>query len=293
MLLRQIEIFQAVVEHRSFSEAAEASYISQSAVSQEIKALEKGLGVKLLERRNRGFSLTAAGEYFYRRSLLITAELQELRREVIRIDRKEETLAVGYLASYDGDEFQKAVAAFSEKYPAVKLETVSGNHEELYDALRTGRIDLALNDQRRAFSEDYENLVLSRTVLSVEIARHNPLSRLPSADVSELENVPCILIASPEQREEEERYYREIIGFRGGFLFASSLREARVTASANRGVLPVDGTKDGLPPTAALKRIPLTKRGERIARNVCAFWKKDGAREVTEAFAVCLREAFF
>ena len=88
MLLRQIEIFQAVVEHRSFSEAAEASYISQSAVFQEIKALEKELGVKLLERRNRGFSLTAAGESFYRRSLLITAELQKLRREVIRIDRK-------------------------------------------------------------------------------------------------------------------------------------------------------------------------------------------------------------
>ena len=43
----------------------------------------------------------------------------------------------------------------------------------LYDALRFGRIDLALNDQRRAFSDEYENHILSESVCYVEMAKDN------------------------------------------------------------------------------------------------------------------------
>ena len=65
MLLRQMQYFAAVVETNSFTEAAERCYISQSAMSQQIRSLEHELGVKLLERGNRSFTLTVAGEYFY------------------------------------------------------------------------------------------------------------------------------------------------------------------------------------------------------------------------------------
>ncbi|MBQ8912769.1 MAG: LysR family transcriptional regulator, partial [Lachnospiraceae bacterium] len=70
MLLRQIEHFQAVIEEKSFTEAAEKCHISQSAISQSIKSLEDELGVKLLTRKNRSFDVTEAGEYFYKKSLV-------------------------------------------------------------------------------------------------------------------------------------------------------------------------------------------------------------------------------
>ena len=101
MLLRQIEYFQAVVEQGSFTAAAEQCNISQSAISQQIQALESELGVKLLERGKRRFTLTEAGELFYRRSVLITADLEQLRSDTLRVGRvggKE--LNVGYLISY-------------------------------------------------------------------------------------------------------------------------------------------------------------------------------------------------
>ena len=60
-MLQQIKYFQAVVQNNSFSEAAEECHISQSAISQQIKALEQALGFPLLERKNRRFSLTPAG----------------------------------------------------------------------------------------------------------------------------------------------------------------------------------------------------------------------------------------
>jgi len=63
-------------------------------------------------------------------------------------------LTVGLLVSYDGEEIPRAIPAFSAQYPAVTLNVASRNHQELYAGLRFGRIDLALNDQRRAFSVD-------------------------------------------------------------------------------------------------------------------------------------------
>ena len=76
MFLRQLEYFQSVVKNGSFTLAAEEHHISQSAVSQQIKALEDELGVELLRRRNRRFELTEAGRHFYTRSLVITADLE-------------------------------------------------------------------------------------------------------------------------------------------------------------------------------------------------------------------------
>lgn len=65
MLLRQMKYFVAVVDCNSFTEAAEQCYISQSAISQQIQSLEKELGVLLIQRANRRFTLTPTGQYFY------------------------------------------------------------------------------------------------------------------------------------------------------------------------------------------------------------------------------------
>ena len=293
MLLRQIEYYQAVIQEGSFTLAAESCHISQSAISQQIRALEDELGVALLERKNRSFTMTEAGEHFYKRSLVITADLEQLCRETVRLDRKDTAaLSVGFLVSYDGGEFSRALAAFSERCPAVTLNVMSGNHEELYDALRFGRVDLVLNDQRRAFSDEYENLVLSQSCCYVEMATHNPLSQLDGIELADLRNLPCILVASSEQQEEERRYYRDVIGFRGGFLFAETMQEARVLVVSNRGVLPVEGNQSDSFFGATLKRIPLLRSGSPIRRTYCAFWKKGNANPCVGPFADLLKEQF-
>ena len=65
MLLRQIKYFVTVVDTGSFTEAAEECFISQSAISQQILSLEKELGVQLLVRSTRRFTLTEPGKYLY------------------------------------------------------------------------------------------------------------------------------------------------------------------------------------------------------------------------------------
>ena len=293
MLLRQIQHFQTIVQENSFTKAADLMHISQSGISQSIKTLENEIGAKLIARRNRSFELTEAGKHFYKKSLVITADLEQLCREAVRIDRKEAAeLSLGFLSTYSSDEFNRAIAAFSEKYPAVKLTVTSGNHEDLYNGLRFGKIDLVLNDQRRAFSDVYENMVLTETASFVELASHNPLAKLDAVSVDDLKNTPCILVASKEQEEEEQRFYRDIIGFRGDFLFVENLQAARVMVVSNRGVMPVEGTNSDSFFGATLKRIPLLRDGEQIRRKYCAFWKKDNSGYYVEEFAQILKSMY-
>ena len=84
MLLKQMQYFITVAKYQSFTEAAEQCFISQSAISQQIKSLEKELGVELLKREGRQFSLTPAGEYFYRHGKVLLDEIEDFKDEVIR-----------------------------------------------------------------------------------------------------------------------------------------------------------------------------------------------------------------
>ena len=162
----------------------------------------------------------------------------------------------------------------------------------MYDGLRFGKIDLALNDQRRAFSDAYENLILMETACYVELASHNPLSKLDTVSVDALKNTPCILVASLEQQEEEQRFYRDIIGFKGEFLFAETLQAARVMVVSNRGIMPVEGANSDSFFGTTLKRVPLTRNGVQLRRNYCAFWKKDNSGFYIADFADILKSMF-
>lgn len=293
MLLRQIEYFQAVVEQNSFTAAAELCNISQSAISQQIQALEAELGVLLLERHRRKFKLTPAGELFYKRSVLLTADLDQLRRDTVRTAHASgKELNLGTLISYSGEEFNHVIGLFSELHPEIELHVTVGNHEDLFDGLRYGKLDLVLNDQRRAFSDEYVNLILSRSNCYVEIASHNPLSHLDSIEITDLKNTPCILVASKEQQENERSYYRDVIGFRGEFLFAENLQEARVLVVANKGVMPIELGRSEHYFGSAMKRVPLLRGGRRLPRNLCAFRKKENDLPALLEFEKLLAERF-
>lgn len=175
MLLRQIEYLQAVIENGNFYQAAEQCHVSQSAISQQIKKLEEELGVKLLDRHNRTFSLTPAGEHFYRKSLVITGDIGQMIRETRRIAANDHVLLkIGYYKGYHGNELSEAISLFSEKYPTVDVQITVGSHEELYHAMENGSVDLALNDQRRAFSDAYNNIILAESRLYIELSANIP-----------------------------------------------------------------------------------------------------------------------
>ena len=292
-MIRQIRYFQSVVRNNSFSEAAEECHISQSAISQQIQALERELGFELLERKNRRFILTPAGEHFYKKSLVLIADYERMCREAGKLAKEDRAaLVIGYLRCYSGQEFHLALEEFSAKYPDVSVKIEYVNHEELYELLRTGGVDLVLNDQRRAFSDQYVNLILTVGNEYIEISSRNPIASLPSITPQELKNVPCILVASREQRENEQEYYHSVVGFQGDFLYAENLEEARLMVIGGQGFMPVEGVKRAENSGSSISRIPLFRGDSQITRNYCAFWKQENSGYYVEEFAGILKSKF-
>ena len=292
MLFRQIQYFQKVVESGSFTEAADRCHISQSAISQQIRALEDELGFLLLVRKNRSFEITPAGRYFYEKSLLITEQIDRLCTESKKIAMNENAvLRLGYLKNYGGHEFRQAVMEFSKKYPSVDVQIFAGTHEELYERLLDERADLVLNDQRRAFSNVYNNLVLTEHKGYIEVPAGSFYASLDSVSVEELGDAACILVTSPGHEENDRAFYRDILGFSGNFLYSYSMEEARMSVLAGKGFLPVEGRYDNTMP-GMLARVPLYRRGKQVYRRYCAFWKQDNSGFYIEEFADILLEQF-
>ncbi|HIZ55447.1 MAG TPA: LysR family transcriptional regulator [Firmicutes bacterium] len=293
-MLRQIKYFQAVVRKNSFSEAAEECHISQSAISQQVKALERELGFQLLERRNRKFVLTPAGEHFYKKSLILMADYEQLCNEAAKVARGDEAvLKFGFLRSYSGPEFHLALEDFSSKYPRVSVQMLYGNHEELFSLLRNGDADLVLNDQRRAFSDAYINLILTTSSEYIEISSRNAISVRSSVTPQDLKNIPCILVASKQQQDVEREYYQTVIGFQGEFLYAENLEEARLLVISGQGFMPVEGGGEKtIRVGKSICRIPLYRGNTRITRKYCLFWKKDNSGYYVEEFADILKSKF-
>ena len=293
MLLRQIEYLQAVIENGNFYQAAEQCHVSQSAISQQIKKLEEELNVKLLDRHNRTFSLTPAGEHFYKKSLVITGDIGQMIRETKRIAANDNiTLKVGYYKGYHGNELSEAIALFSEKYPTVDVQITVGSHEELYHGMENGTIDLALNDQRRAFSDAYNNVILAESRIYVEISAKNPLSKLPQLEITDLKNTPCILVINQSGQKEEQEYYETIIGLHGEFLFSDTIQEARLKVVTGQGYMPVDIIGEQTWFDTTVCRIPLVRNREVVKKTYCAFWRKENSDVYAEDFVELLQSCF-
>lgn len=211
-MIKQMKYFQAVVRLKSFTKAAEECFISQSAVSQQIQALEKELGVTLMHREKRKFTLTAAGEHFYRKSLVIVNDFDRLRAETLRLSEGgKKELSIGYLRHYRGRELKLTLPEFQGLHPEIELSLVCGTHEELYAMLRSGKVDVAISDLRRAPSEEYVNFYLTRGYLYAEIPATSPLSDLSGITMEELKNMPAILVTSAEDSDHEEMFFREYL----------------------------------------------------------------------------------
>lgn len=292
MFLRQIRYFVTAAKLGSFTEAALECKVSQSAVSQQIKALENELGVELVARHNRGFSLTAAGELVCARGEVLLREVETLCRDARTAAANCERINVGYLRNFGGEELHLAVAEFSELRPNLSIGIVRGCHEELYDLLRFGGADIVVSDQRRAFSEEYVNFFLAECGCWVEFSGRSELAMLDGGvELEALAKIPCILTASHEQRENEIVFYKNTLGIQSPFIFAESAEDGRLIAAANAGYLLLDyGTHR--PRSAALLRLPVYSQGAPLRRRYCAFWKKSNDRHELREFAETLREIF-
>ena len=293
MELRQIQYFCAVVETKSFTRAAETCLVSQSAISQQVKALEKELGFELLRRHGRSFDVTPAGELFARKARTLIDQLEDLRYEAEGVANGwATTLAVGYLNRYEGWEVQAAVTAFAARHPHIPVHTTAGSHDTLYHLILDHEVDVLFSDRRRALSDAFVNRHLFDGWQYVEVSEASPVAWSSELTVAELAHIPCVLIAAPDQEGVERDYYRNVLGFRSDFLFARSREEGRMMVAGNRGFMPVETRAQTGRTGSAIRRIPLVGQEGQLKSEYYCYWPKNRANRLIEEFADILTGLF-
>src|SRR5918996_276470 len=140
--VRRMRVLREVVASGSFSAAAEALHLSQSAVSQQVAALEREVGQPLLERTSAGPKLTPAGQTLVAHADAVIARLEEAERELAEIAGLEGgTLRVMSFPTASATLLTRAMSIFHARFPSVDLHFSEGEPEHSLPALRSGDID--------------------------------------------------------------------------------------------------------------------------------------------------------
>jgi len=141
----RLRVLKEVAYRGSLSAAAEALSYSQSAVSQQISALEAETGMTLLERHPRGVSLTAAGQTLVGHAEGILARLEAAEAALSGIaGLRGGRLRMASFPTAGATLMPLAIATFRSAYPGVELTLAEGEPEEIVPRLRAGELDLAL-----------------------------------------------------------------------------------------------------------------------------------------------------
>jgi DNA-binding transcriptional LysR family regulator len=147
LTLRQLQVFEAVARHLSFTRAAEELYLTQPAVSMQVKQLEGAVGLPLFEQLGKKIHLTEAGQAMHRYSRTIAEQLreaQQLIEELKGIEGGRLRITVATTVNYFAT---RLLSAFCQRYRGVRVSLDVTNREHLLRQLETNETDIVLMGQ--------------------------------------------------------------------------------------------------------------------------------------------------
>lgn len=208
---RQLEYFLAVARELNFTKAAESMYVSQTAVTQQIKVLEEQLGVELFERTKRKVFLTPAGKVFQNEAMAI------LNRIDMAIQRTREvssgfigTLNIGFTLGIGNTNIAERIQAFNQKYPNISMRFKNLSPSMLLKQLKLGELDLAIMP---LFEEKYYTGIqykkITRDNLIAVLPKNHLLAQNKYITWRELKDENLILAATPNGEIGEDKSIME------------------------------------------------------------------------------------
>ena len=145
MTVKQLRAFLAVAQSLSFAVAGERLYLSQSALSLTIKALEEGLGGRLFSRNTRNVALTPEGEVLVplaRRLIADWDNAEDELRQRFTLQRGRVTLAA--MPSFAGNLLPPILKTFRARYPQVNVTVNDVINDQVLEMVRDGQVELGV-----------------------------------------------------------------------------------------------------------------------------------------------------
>lgn len=193
MEIRQLKYFVGIADAGNFSDASKHLYISQSAISQQIKALEEELDTQLFIRNTHSVTLTESGQNLLplaRKVLRNVKDCEECISDIKGLLRGELNIGLTYsLEAY----VREAVLNFMKQYPQVQINLHYKNLPELLQRLRNQEIDMMLSMMPTSPHEFVESFPLLQYRLSAVMRRTHPLAKRSSLTFQDLQQQHLIL----------------------------------------------------------------------------------------------------
>lgn len=300
MNIKQLEYFVAVCEHLNFTKAAKQFFISQSAMTLQIKALEEELGVPLFHRTNRKVEMTPAGKTFLDDAQAILRRTRDAMNRAKRADTVfTGHLNIGFVKGYEKTILSDLLAEFHINYPNISLSLTRENVSELYDGILDGNLDLIMNILYSFdYMEDFEEMnyiILKQYPLLAVMPASHPLSHRSSIKRSELKDYPLVDIKKNESRYGETRAIMQAFanaGFLPHIQYVSDDIETSILAVAaglGYALLPSYIT-DSISMKEKVIAIPI--EGEEKLMTIIAAWHKESSNPALDKFLNnCIRPA--
>ncbi|MBR5490804.1 MAG: LysR family transcriptional regulator [Oscillospiraceae bacterium] len=291
MNLNQLRYFVTLAETESFTKAAVAHYISQTAITQQIRALEESVGAKLVNRDSRPVSLTSAGRVFLKEAREILERMDNaLWRTREASTGLEGNLRIGYTKGYEHSDIAKHLRNFHRAYPNVLLSCYRCDTDMLAAGLVNGEYDIIFTwDSTNIRQEENLELRLFENVpLKVALYANHPLARRKELTRKDLKQ-ENILFMSPSGTGDSfgDAYYIQLYqqaGYQPKILIRSSDMESiLMMVAAEEGISivpeythPWDIAMDNV------VFIPLTGEGER--EEILVAWRKNDDNPALQHF---------
>lgn len=282
MNINQLKYFVAVADYRSFSKAAEQYFLTQTAVTQQIRKLEETVGAQLIDRKTRPISVTPMGQVF----------LKEVRRILMQMDtavqRTREastgitgTLRIGYTNGYEHSDLTVKLRRFHHNFPNILITCHRCNTDILATGLVAGEYDIIFtwDSTNVCNDESVEYRLQERVRLVVAMYASHPLAHSTGLTRADLKN-EINLFMSPSGTGDSlaDEYFIRLYqkaGYYPNILLRSSDVESilmMVSAEEGISVLPVSCIRR-LSEVDNLVFVPLI--GEHEVEEILAVWRKD------------------
>ncbi len=188
--------FATLAETCSYMEAADQLFISQSALSRHIKALEEDLGVQLFDRSTRKVSLSRFGTLFLPYARRITAIRYEYEAAISAAQKAEHgNIRIGTIPVMSQYHITDLLVNFQKNNTGFSLDVIEGDSTELVRMLRSGQCDLAFIREGEENTEEFNIIHFDTDQLAAFVPKSHPFARQSFVRVEQLRNEPLMLLA--------------------------------------------------------------------------------------------------
>ncbi|MBO5564132.1 MAG: LysR family transcriptional regulator [Lachnospiraceae bacterium] len=206
MISEKIQSLLRVSELGSISEAARSLSLTQPAVSQHIKALEKELGVKLFDRAHGRISITKQGETAVRCAKRILVLYENLLRDLSAKGAQADHIRVGFTHTAESNPVAEALAKFGAENRDITITIHTDKIKNLYSKLHSYELDLAVTEGR-VEDPSLRYMLLDTDYLALAVPPQHPFAKRELVNLKELQREKLILrLPGSNTRKQLDRF---------------------------------------------------------------------------------------